>query len=89
MEHDLPTGSTEILVDETDIDFPTGAIQTEGTNPTSIVIVAATTISQIDSFYIENTSPEELSGHLYYDVNGMVLKIREPNLPNVDVQATN
>ncbi|MEO2059201.1 MAG: gliding motility-associated C-terminal domain-containing protein [Mesonia sp.] len=87
---DLPTGSTEILVDETDIDFPTGAIQTEGTNPTSIVIVAATTISQIDGFYIENTSSEELSGHLYYDVNGNGTQdFGEPNLPNVDVQVTN
>ena len=39
----LPSGTTIINIDENDTDFPTGAIQTQGTNPTTVVSSTATT----------------------------------------------
>ena len=49
----VPPGSTVTDVDETDPDFPSGATQTEGTDPTVTTAVAGTdTFSDNDGFFI-------------------------------------
>ncbi|HIB38338.1 gliding motility-associated C-terminal domain-containing protein [Mesonia sp.] len=87
---DLPEGDTQVTVDVTDVDFPTGAIQTEGTNPTTITIIPGNYNSQVDGFHLDNLDFETASGHLYYDTNGNGQQdTGEPNLPNVTVTITN
>ena len=82
----VPPGVATVDVDETDPDYPAGAEQTEGDDPTTVTVGAGgTTDAGIDGYYI----PGELCGHLYidYDGNG-VQNAGEPNLANVDVIIT-
>jgi gliding motility-associated-like protein len=87
----VPTGNTESDIDETDTDFPTGAIQTEGTDPTmTLVVPNAITFSENDGFFVPD--PNEtgtLTGHLYLDVNGNGTQdAGELDLADVDVLIT-
>ncbi|RRO13591.1 T9SS type B sorting domain-containing protein, partial [Mesohalobacter salilacus] len=87
----VPTGNTESDIDETDPDYPTGSIQTEGTDPTiTTVIPNVTTFSENDGFF--NPDPDNtgtLTGHLYLDDNGNGNQdVGEPDLPDVDVLIT-
>ena len=87
---ELPEGNTEVVVDETDVDFPTGAIQTEGTNPTVITIVSGEDNSQVDGYHLDTLGFETASGHLYYDTNANGSQdLGEPNIANVTVTITN
>ncbi|RRO14355.1 beta strand repeat-containing protein, partial [Flavobacteriaceae bacterium 14752] len=80
---DVPVGNTTSTIDESDPDFPTGAQQTEGTNPTTTVVTAGDTFNEVDGFFESG----ELSGRLYHDVNGNGTQdTGESGLPNVDVQ---
>ncbi|WP_127846289.1 T9SS type B sorting domain-containing protein, partial [Psychroflexus aestuariivivens] len=82
---ELPIGDATSIIDENDPDFPTGAAQTEGTNPTTTTVVSGQTSSEIDGFYETGT----LAGHLYFDENGNGTQdAGEPNMPNVDVEIT-
>lgn len=74
-------GLATILVNTTDPDFPTGAIQTEGTNPSPITVIqAANTFSENDGFFNVGTA----TGHLYFDINGNGTQdTGENNMPNV------
>ena len=80
-------GSTTAKVDETDPDYPTGYIQTEGTDPTTVTAVLGTnTPAGIDGYY----QPGTVSGHLYIDSNGNGTQDgSEPDLANVDLTITN
>ena len=87
----VPTGNTESDIDETDPDFPVGAIQTEGTDPTTTLVAPnVTTFSEDDGFFVPN--PDDtgtLTGHLYLDDNGNATQDPgEPDLPDVDVVIT-
>ncbi len=84
-----PIGPVSVLVDENDIDFPAGAIQTEGTNPTVFMVTNESENHQNDGFYVDQLQTGNLSGHLYYDTNANgVQDLSEPNLPNIDVSIT-
>ena len=80
------TALTRDDIDVSDPDFPVSAIQTEGTNPTTTTVVNNQTVfSENDGFYQEG----ELTGHLYFDVNGNGMQdTDEPNMPNVEVIIT-
>ncbi|AFU67679.1 large colossin-like cell wall protein with CnaB repeat domains [Psychroflexus torquis ATCC 700755] len=81
----LPQGNATSNIDETDPDFPTGAAQTEGTDPTTTTVVTGQTFNEIDGFYETGT----LTGHLYFDINGNgTQEPTEPDMPNVDVEIT-
>ncbi|MBL9113959.1 MAG: DNRLRE domain-containing protein [Verrucomicrobiaceae bacterium] len=79
----VPPGNTSVLVMESDPDFPSGAIQTEGTNPGTVVAVAGASLSGgVDGYY----RPAEISGHVYLDVNGNGSQdSSEPDLADIDV----
>ncbi|PKG42772.1 calcium-binding protein, partial [Psychroflexus sp. MES1-P1E] len=81
----LPKGDATSNIDKTDPDFPTGAAQTEGTDPTTTTIVTGQTLNEIDGFYETGT----LTGHLYFDENGNgAQEPSEADMPNVDVEIT-
>ena len=87
----IPTGNAISDIDETDPDFPTGAIQTEGTDPTTTLVVQNTsTFSENDGFFVPD--PNEtgtLTGHLYLDENGDgTQNAGEADLPDIDIEIT-
>ncbi|MDT0295806.1 gliding motility-associated C-terminal domain-containing protein [Mesonia ostreae] len=86
----LPTGPATSNIDVTDPDFPTGAIQTEGTNPTTTVVIANVTTNETDDgFTFTDLETGTLKGHLYNDLNGNGTQdTTEPDLANIDVEVT-
>jgi len=82
----VPAGTTTVDVDETDADYPTGATQTEGDDPTEVEVVAGTPADAGDDGYY---TPTEVFGHLYLDENNNGMQdAGEPDLANVDVIIT-
>ncbi len=83
---DVPPGPITVDVDETDPDFPSGAIQTEGDDPTIVIAVLGQTIDAgNDGYSIYGT----VCGLLYEDTNGNGQQdAGEPELPLVDVVIT-
>ena len=79
----LPPGDITVNIDETDPDFPIGAIQTEGENPTFGTIVTGQTISGgIDGYFV----PPGVCGRVYFDLNGNgFMDPGEPGIPFVNV----
>lgn len=78
----VPQGTTTIEIDETDQDFLQGAVQTEGTNPTTFTAICGEDYDEVDGFQEQGI----LQGHLYLDVNGSAFQnASEPDLPNIDV----
>ncbi|MGO3237341.1 MAG: gliding motility-associated C-terminal domain-containing protein, partial [Psychroflexus halocasei] len=86
----VPEGTTVVEVNEADNDFPTGAVQTEGTNPTTIQVVNGETYEEIDGYYLPSGDETGiLTGHLYNDENGNGTQDSgEPNLSDIDVEIT-
>ena len=87
----IPTGNANSDIDETDMDFPANAVQTEGTDPTTTLVTPnTTTFSDNDGFFVPN--PEEtgtLTGHLYLDANGdSTQNPSEADLSNIDIEIT-
>jgi len=81
----LPQGDVISSIVRSDPDFPTGAIQTEGDDPTTTAIVTGQTVNEIDGFYQSGT----LTGHLYFDENGNgTQEPSEADMPSVDVEIT-
>jgi len=86
----VPEGNTSSLIDVTDPDFPTGAIQTEGTNPTTQVLSVGNPVSEIDGYTAIDVNTAIISGHVYYDSNGNgTQEAGEPDLANIDVEVVN
>ena len=82
----VPPGSTVANVDETDSNYPTDYVQTEGDDPTTVVAVAGDLTDAGNDGYHDPTS---IFGHLYIDSNGNGMQDPgEPNLANVDVIVT-
>lgn len=81
-----PGGGTAKVV-TTDPDFPTGAVQRQGDDPTAFVAVATQVVSGgIDGYFV----PATVIGHIYRDVNGNgVQDVGELGLPGVPVKITN
>ena len=85
----VPEGNTTSLIDENDPDFPTGAVQTEGTNPTVSNIVTGSLIEETDGYVLPTLSTEILAGHLYFDFNGNGIQdANESDMSNVDALIT-
>jgi gliding motility-associated-like protein len=86
----VPEGITRSEIQITDPDFPAGAVQTQGTNPTLTVVVANTTTSEVpDGFYTTGNEVEVFRGIVYLDVNGNGTQDdNEPGIPNIPVQIT-
>ncbi|WP_019039558.1 gliding motility-associated C-terminal domain-containing protein [Psychroflexus tropicus] len=85
----VPSGNTTSDIQQSDPDFPIGAVQTEGTDPTTTFVVAETTLlSDNDGFFNNDpTLTGVLTGHLYFDTNGNGTQdVGEPDMPNVDVE---
>ncbi|MFO7745784.1 MAG: SdrD B-like domain-containing protein [Psychroflexus sp.] len=85
----VPSGNTTSDILQSDPDFPEGAVQTEGSDPTTTFVEAdSTTKSDNDGFF--KNEPNlfgVLQGHLYFDDNGNgVQDVGEPDMPNVDVE---
>jgi hypothetical protein len=81
----LPLGDAISSIVQSDPDFPTGATQTEGEDPTTTTILSAQTLSEIDGFFESGT----LTGHLYFDENGNgTQELSEADMPSVDVEIT-
>ncbi len=82
----VPPGTTIANVQESDPQYPTGYIQTEGNDPTTFTAVAGvSTNGGIDGYY----QPATVTGHLYIDTNGNGVQDGvEPNLASVDVLIT-
>lgn len=76
-------GLATITINTSDSDFPTGATQTEGTNPSvKIIIQGVTTYDENDGFFRNGTA----TGHLYFDINGNGIQdVGENNMSNVVV----
>ncbi len=89
---DIPAGSVTVFIDEDDVDFPAGAIQTEGTNPNTIIALAGQDNFEGDNGYFvpDNSGGDDdtiLSAHLYNDLNANGTQdINEPDLENVAVE---
>ena len=86
---EVPAGNTFSNIDQQDPDFPSGAVQTEGTDPSlTFVIANALTLSDNDGYFVQNPDiTGTLSGHLYFDNNNdSVQNNDEPNMPNVSIQ---
>jgi gliding motility-associated-like protein len=83
----VPTGNAISDIDESDPDFPAGAIQTEGTDPTTTIVVPnLNTFSENDGFFLEETEAT-LSGRLYLDENNNGTQdIGEPGIPFISVE---
>ncbi|MCH8536080.1 MAG: calcium-binding protein, partial [Flavobacteriaceae bacterium] len=87
----VPEGETTYLINENEPDFPIGAIQTEGTNPTEVFVASDTnTFGGDNGFFVPNPDLEgQLSAHLYFDDNGNGTQDPgEPDMPNVQVLVT-
>ncbi len=82
----VPPGSTTANVDESDPQYPAGAAQTQGNDPTTFTAVAGTSTSGgIDGYFVFGTAV----GHLYLDTNGDGDQdIGEPDLAGVDLIIT-
>jgi len=61
----VSTGTATTTIDQNDPQFPTGATQTEGTEPTVFLVVSGEIYSEIDGFFESG----EVSGLLYDDLN--------------------
>ncbi|GGE23446.1 hypothetical protein GCM10010832_00150 [Psychroflexus planctonicus] len=84
-------GSVTYQINEDDPDFPVAAIQTEGTNPTTLFIVPNTdAFGGNNGFFVPDSNEQgNLTAHLYFDENGDgTQQATEPNMPNVEVEIT-
>ena len=82
----VPSGVASAKVDNTDPDYPTGAIQTEGDDPSNASAINGSSIDAGNDGYF---LPATISGHLYFDDNNNgVQDGAEPDLADIDVKIT-
>ena len=82
----VPAG--DVVIDIDDSTLPDGAVQTEGTDPTTVTVVAGETVTEEDNGY-NVPANGTIEGVVYDDVNGNgVQDAGEPGLGGVDVVVT-
>ncbi|PQJ20980.1 hypothetical protein BST94_04810 [Nonlabens xylanidelens] len=80
----VAAGDATVDIDETTL--PTGAVQTEGTDPTTVTVVSGTTVPEEENGF---NTPGTIEGLVYDDVNGNGTQdAGEPGLSGVDVLIT-
>ncbi|MEO9952738.1 MAG: SdrD B-like domain-containing protein, partial [Nonlabens sp.] len=76
----------DVRVDIVNSSLPTGAVQTEGTDPTTVTAVSGTTVTEENNGF---NIPATLQGLVYNDVNGNGTQdVGEPGISNVDILIT-
>ncbi|MBX3010173.1 MAG: DUF11 domain-containing protein [Caldilineaceae bacterium] len=79
----VPAGNTQVDVDDSDL--PTGVVQIEGNDPSTVNVPAGGSASDINGYELQG----QLYGHIFEDINGNGVQDNgEPDLPNVDVIVT-
>ena len=79
----VPAGTSSVVVDTTDPDFPLTHVQTAGTNPSTVTVV----FGQSNSAGIDGFQPRgDLIGVVFYDTNGNGSK--DPGEPPVSTIVT-
>ena len=79
----VPAGDTDVDVDDTDL--PTGSVQIEGTDPTTVTVPNGGSAGSVDGYEQQG----QVTGHIYEDTNGNGTQdLGEPNLPGVQVVIT-
>ena len=83
---EVPAGVTSAKVDDTDPDFPTGSVQTEGDDPSVVTGISESTVDAgNDGYYV----PSTVFGHVYYDDNNNgVQDAGEANIAGLSVIVT-
>ncbi|MEZ4617050.1 MAG: SdrD B-like domain-containing protein [Caldilineaceae bacterium] len=68
-----------------DIDLPTGVVQIEGNDPTTVTVPAGGSAGSVDGYEQQG----QVAGHIYRDTNGNNTQdVGEPDLPNIQVVIT-
>jgi len=81
----LGRGKASVDIDEKDPDFPVGANQTEGTDPTNVTISSGAHSEENNGFNV----PGSLTGHIYDDDNGdSIQQSNENNLSSITITVT-
>jgi len=81
----ISLGDVTVDINESDDDFPSGAAQTEGTNPTTLTIVEGDNTEENNGF----TTSHSVKGHLYDDANeNNTQDVEESNLSGITVTIT-
>ena len=83
----VSSGNTTVSLDQTDLPSTIGRIQTEGTDPNSVIAISNQTVNAgTDGFFYVG----KITGHLYYDKNGNGTQnaLVDQNMANVDVVVT-
>lgn len=82
----VPPGSTQVKVDESDPEYPTGFIQTEGTDPTTVTAIAGSSVSAGNDGYYQSGAIGDL---IFYDNdNSGTFNGGDTGIPNVTVTLT-
>ncbi|NNM28598.1 MAG: DUF11 domain-containing protein, partial [Akkermansiaceae bacterium] len=63
----VPPGTTTADIDESDPQYPGLLLRTEGDDPTTVLAIAAATVSAGNDGFVE---PGVVTGHVFHDVNG-------------------
>ena len=82
----VKVGTVNVLVDESDGDFPIGSFHTQGINPEDITVLLGPGNDAGNDGYIILS---EVCGSLYYDIEGDGIRNQDdPGIPDVDILIT-
>ncbi len=83
----VPPGATLVKLDESDPDYPTGFIQTDGVDPSSVVAVAGATVDAGDDGFFQSNV---IGDTVYLEQDGVigVQDGTDPGIPNRRVTLT-
>ncbi len=84
---EVPPGSTIVKLDETDPDYPTDFIQTDGVDPNPVIAVAGITVDAGDDGFYQGNS---IGDTVYQEQDGVVgvQDGTDPGIPNLTVTLT-
>lgn len=84
---EVPPGTTQVNLDDSDPDFPTGFIQTDGVDPTIVTAVAGATVDAGDDGYFQGNV---IGDTVYSETDGTpgVQGVGDPGIANVLVTLT-
>ena len=83
----VPPGSTQVNIDNSDPQYPTGFVQTDGVDPNTVIAVAGSTVNAGDDGYYQGN----VIGNTVYSEDDGVLGVQgggDPGIPGVLVTLT-